>query len=256
MPPKKPIKNLFGRMKVFSNWYSVELMHSGLREPATCRVNTWKGLKIHVRDQHELSVLDEVFISKVYDPNRKVPSNGVIVDVGAHIGSFSLYAASVRKARRVFSYEPCPDNFTLLKENIERNGLGKVITPIAKAVAATNENRTLHLSSKTSGSHSLFGKGRPIQVQCVTLKQILDDNNIDHVDFLKLDCEGAEVGILQNIDKLTLDSVDRIGMEFHDYPRQWFVSRLLDLGFSVVESKEAWRNELYIIADKSDVSRR
>lgn len=226
-------------------------MYSGLMKPGTYSMKTWQGLNIHARNYTDLTVLDEVFIKRAYDQEpRRIPLGGVVVDVGAHIGSFSLYAVSKRKARRVVSYEPCPDNFEMLKMNVESNNLNEVISPVPKAVAGKHEFRTLYLS-EFSGSHSLFsGVGKAIQVECVTLKEVLDDNGIDHVDFLKLDCEGAEYEILQTIDESTLNRINMVGMEFHGHPREWFVSKLQELGFSVSQQKEDWRSRVYIIASK------
>ena len=119
-----------------------------------------------------------------------------------------------------------------------------------KVLNGKHEFRTFYLS-ELSGSHSLFsGVGKAIQVKCVTLKEVLDDNGIDRVDFLKLDCEGAEYKILQTIDESALNRINMVGMEFHGHPREWFVSKLQELGFSVSQPKEDWRSRVYIIASK------
>lgn len=249
-----PLRNMLWRMCVFSNWYSIELACSGLRKPSI-DVKTWQGLHIHTQERGDLAVLDEVFCNRAYDQEpHRVPVGGVIVDVGAHIGSFSLYSASKRKAQRVFSCEPCPDNVKMLRMNVESNKLDNVITIVPKAISGKHESRTFYLSGISAG-HSLYGghaleTGKTIQVECLTLKDLLDDYGIDHVDFLKLDCEGAEYEILQTIDQPTLDRISMVGMEFHDYPREWFVSRLQELGFHVSPSEEPWRNREYIVARK------
>jgi hypothetical protein len=49
--------------------------------------------------------------------------------------------------------------------------------------------------------------------------------------------KGAEREILQNVDEETMNKIDTIGMEFHYQPKQWFVSRLQELGFAFLESK-------------------
>lgn len=245
---------LFRRMRVFSNWYALELMYAGINKIGTAQLRTWQGIKIQPRNFTDLDILTEVFVMHSYDQKpHRIPLNGVIVDVGAHMGIFSIYAATVRKAIKVVSYEPCPDNFDALIKNVELNSLSDVIKPIAKAVAGKKEKRSLQLSG-SNDSHSLLGNGESIEVQCVTLKDVLDDNNLSHVDFLKLDCEGAEHEILQNVDRTTIDRIDMIGMEFHHYSRQWFASRLQELDYVIHESKKAWRNRIYIIASKKSVS--
>jgi FkbM family methyltransferase len=245
---------LFKRMRVFSNWYALELMYAGVSKIGTTQLRTWRGIKIQPRNLTDLDILTEVFAMHSYDqkPNR-IPLNGVIVDVGAHAGIFSLYAATVRKAAKVVSCEPCPQNFDALIKNVELNTLSDVIKPIPNAVAGKKEKRTLYLS-ESNDSHSLVGEGKSIEVQCVTLKEVLDDNKLNHVDFLKLDCEGAEHEILQNADRTTMDRIDMIGMEFHHYSRQCFESRLKELDYIIHPSKKAWRNRIYIIASKKSLS--
>jgi FkbM family methyltransferase len=61
-----------------------------------------------------------------------------------------------------------------------------------------------------------------VQVECVTLKQALKENNIDHVDYLKMDCEGVEWEILETIDEETRSKIRIIGMEYHLKPREEF----------------------------------
>lgn len=258
MPPENPLRNMLSRMRVFSNWYNIELVYAGIRKPGI-DVKTWGGSRIHTRDSGDLAHLDEVICGRAYDQEPcRIPVSGVIVDVGAHLGSFSLYSVFKRKAKRVVSCEPCPDNLKMLRMNVKSNRLDDVITVVPKAVSGKHELRTFYLSNSNTGGNSLFGDanwlqgdiGSTFQVECLTLKEVLDDNGIDQVDFLKLDCEGAEIDILQNIDEHTSDRVNMIGMEFHNYPREWFVSRLQELGFSVFPSKKPWRNRVYIIASK------
>jgi FkbM family methyltransferase len=137
--------------------------------------------------------------------------------------------------------------------NVENNNLSGIITPIARAIDAQAGTRELFLDPKDSLCHTFYSSSqRPngVQVECVTLKQTLKENNIDHVDYLKIDCEGAEWAILETIDEETISKIRIIGMEFHLKPREEFVNLLGKLGFSIFNSEEEWRNSSYILAAK------
>jgi FkbM family methyltransferase len=254
LTPKESFRNLYQRVKTFSNWYTMELMYSGLREIGG-NVKTWNRLKILVRSRNDLSVLDEVYAKKVYDQKPlRVPHNSVVIDVGAHIGAFSLYAAKVCKAKKVYSFEPCPENYATLEMNVQNNHLNSVITPIPKAIGAQAGKRDLLLCAENDGCHSFYPISQhpnAVQVECVTLKQALKENNIDHVDYLKLDCEGAEWEILETIDEETISKIRVIVMEFHLKPREEFVKLLGKHRFNVFDSEEEWRNSSYVLAAKN-----
>ena len=76
----------------------------------------------------------------------------LVFDIGANIGTFSLYAAKVGGASRVLSFEPFPDNYRMLSNNVERNQL-HVVTCVNQAVAGSRGIRTLRLDPSDSGSH-------------------------------------------------------------------------------------------------------
>jgi FkbM family methyltransferase len=231
----------------------MEAMYYGLRETG-CEVRTRAGLKILVRCWKDLYPLEEVYVHKVYDQKPvRVPPNGVVLDVGAHIGTFSLYAAKAYKAKKVYSFEPCPKNYATLKMNVQNNGLSNIVIPIPKAIDAQTGTRELFLDPRGDLFHSFYFSGQQtstVKVECITLKQAIKENGIDHVDYLKMDCEGAEWEILETMDKETLSKISTIGMEYHLKPREDFVKLLDRLGFNVLNLKEEWRNRTYILAIK------
>ncbi len=241
--------NLCARMKVFSNWYRLELAYAGLQE-IRGSIKTRKGLRLAVRTLADLYVLDETYAKKVYDIPGKTFSDVTVIDVGAYIGVFSLYAASMWKAKQVFCFEPCPESFTALRNNIETNKLEGVVFPFGQAVDEQSGIRDFYISPSYGAINSLCNSvlANKMAVECVTLKSVIEYNDIDFVDYLKLDCEGVEWGILNSLDVETARKIDVIGMEFHMRPRGDFISVLDRLGFEVLDAKDKEDSNLNIRA--------
>jgi FkbM family methyltransferase len=160
-------------------------------------------------------VIDEVFIHKAYNPRGfEIEEGDVVVDLGAHIGAFTLFAA--RKAGVVLSYEPEPENFAILKENVKANGLIGKVKIFKRAV--WSERGFFPLHSDHNGSHiaSLTNRGvKSVLVKTVTLKDIFTENKLEHIDFLKVDVEGAELQIFKSTKANILTAIKKIAVECH-----------------------------------------
>lgn len=140
-----------------------------------------------------------------------------IVDVGANMGAFSLFAAQRCPNARILAYEPASANYRSLKDNIERNGLSAQILAIQAAVVGKSGPVRLNLSE--SPLHSVDSTGLSSvheDVRGVELAQTLEENGLEHVDFLKLNCEGAEYEILRSVPQTVLDTIDVIRLEYHN----------------------------------------
>jgi FkbM family methyltransferase len=235
----------------------MELMFLGLRK-IEGEIRLWNGLKIFVHSRNDLNVMDEIYIKKVYDQKPLVVAQGgVIVDVGAHVGMFAFYAVKRWKAKKVVCFEPCPENYARLVRNIQNNNLTDIITADPQAISEQTEERSLHIYPGNDQCHSLYGtdEGEMVRVQCVTLKQALEMNHISHVDYLKLDCEGPEWEILKSLDVETLAKIDVIGMEIHERPRMEFVGLVKQLGFTIFESEDKWRDNMILGAKNKILAR-
>jgi FkbM family methyltransferase len=137
-----------------------------------------------------------------------------VVDVGANIGVFSLWAE--RLGAEVTAFEPEPRTFASLTANVA----GRRIAPRQAALAgqATPSVR-LYLSELDSTRHTLVGKeiesGEQLRdfvdVPTVTLADVVGSG----CDLLKLDCEGAEFDALLGADDDTLRRAQRIILEYH-----------------------------------------
>jgi len=130
----------------------------------------------------------------------------IVVDVGAHVGYFSLLAArNVGPEGKVFSFEPDPTNYELLLRNVNLNGYTN-ITPVNSAISDSTGLRTLFQTSLDSGRHSTYRHGLPhsgsVKVKTWTLDDFLETQNWPNVDLVKMDVEGAEVDVLNGMSVL------------------------------------------------------
>jgi FkbM family methyltransferase len=124
----------------------------------------------------------------------------VVLDVGANVGYYSLSAAArVGPGRRVFAFEPGPAAAARLRENAALNGLNN-LQVIEAAVADRPGTLRLHLSEDSEAA-SLFpsatGVAASVEVPVTTLDDFVKQAALPRVDLLKIDAEGAEVGILR-----------------------------------------------------------
>jgi len=178
------------------------------------------GLRIKYRS----TSFDRLIIEEIFDVNSypfddfQLAKTALVIDVGAHIGCFTMKAAGMVKEGRVFSFEPERNNYRILRRNIRLNDLSNVYI-FNQGIAYPQGKRKLYTSSLNTGGHSLFPEhsGKYDLADCITLQHVFANNRIANVDLLKLDCEGAEYEILYNTPKEYLDRIRKIVIEYHDF---------------------------------------
>jgi FkbM family methyltransferase len=175
------------------------------------------GINLYTRrNGSDYHMIDEIWAYRKYDYfGYRVAPGEIVVDIGANIGTFSVYAAKICRASRVLSFEPFPDNYTMLCRNVEQNHLRNV-TCVKQALAGNRGRRTMGLHPVDCGSHSLVigSFERNIEVECCTLGDVFERFSLSKIDYLKMDCEGAEYEILENATP-TIQQIGRISMETH-----------------------------------------
>lgn len=163
---------------------------------------------------------EEIFKSRIYAPYLENKKDSVVLDIGAHIGIFTLYAYEYSK--RIYAVEPSLEHFDLLVRMISHNKMINVV-PIRKAIYI--ENKKLPFggpdSNKTMRSlhTAIWQEGKPREtVEAITLDTLFKDNNIEHIDLMKLDVEGSEYEILAGEGfRKVADKIDVIVGETHSW---------------------------------------
>ena len=210
-------------IKTYKNWPLFFLDRAGLLAMFRGRETIFKlrngvSLKARLGRRGDSSIINEMWIVKPYFRHfAEIKDDSLIIDIGAHIGTFSIFSASQAKNVSVYSYEPCPDNFSLLRENIKLNGLEEKIKPFNLAVWKEKGSHNLFIDNKYMQLATMCPKDNKTKasVRCTTLEDIFRDNHIDKCDFLKIDCEGAEYEILMNASQECLRKIEVISIELH-----------------------------------------
>lgn len=164
-----------------------------------------------------LATVHEVVRDRAYTPAElPIGPADVVVDIGAHVGTFTLHAARAT-AGAVHAYEPMPENVALLRRNVERNGAANVSVHQAAVGDREGSCRMRRGEYSVGGALAAIGgaAGAELEVPMVTLAAILRENRLERIDFLKVDCEGAEGAFLSAGAEL-LPKVGKIAVEYHD----------------------------------------
>ena len=218
--------------------------------PSSQKMITIKSVPISLRGRLRDTIVDgymaiSCLAEEQYNPpNFTLAEGDTVIDIGGHIGSFALYAASrVGPPGRVFVYEPAPDNNAQLVYNVAQSGFRNVRISSA-AIAGSKGDRPFFYDNANTAMHGLYQKrNNAFVVPASTLADVFFQNNIARCHFLKIDCEGAEYEILFNTPRAVLQKIDRIAMEYHNPPfyglharehdSRHLVAFLREAGFSV-----------------------
>ena len=135
----------------------------------------------------------------------KKPSS--FVDIGANQGIYTLIASKNRNIKKIYSFEPVPDNFRSLKKNIKLNNSKRIIT-IKAAISSQNNNRYISFDKFHSGISSLNLKkdnsNKLIKIKTINFKHLKKLIKLDYNLIVKIDVEGHELIVLEQIVKSNL----------------------------------------------------
>ena len=180
------------------------------------------------RQGSDLRVFTQVLRSKEYQElvnlvSRCQPKEAIryIIDAGANVGLTTLYLKKHFPAALVVSIEPDAANFKLLEQNIQLNGLTKV-HPLKAALWKSNE--PLEIDSSFRDGLEWSRSVKPAQAQQrqtvpgKTVKDIMAQFAMPHVDVLKIDIEGAEQYLFEDAGQVQafLSKTKFIAIEIHD----------------------------------------
>ena len=211
---------------LYKNWFEIVSNRFGGNKDTT-EVTLRSGIKYKIHPSPrstDIDLIHEIHSENIYQVQKgDISDNSVVIDIGAQIGVFSVFAATQAENVSVYSFEPEPENFQFLVRNIEINHLDNKIHPINQAVSNVGTPKKLIRSAASVSAHSLFpgkftaGEIRDsIKVDCTTLTDVFRKYAIKKCRILKLDCEGEEYNILLSMPDNILAKVVKIVIEYHD----------------------------------------
>ena len=210
------VRILVRSWKILKNWYLYPLVYFKLTKKDYVIFETRSGLKIKIRvNSTDLMALTHVWMIQEYSGDDfPISNDDVIIDVGAHIGLFALFASQFCKNGKIFCYEPIKENYKILIENIEMNQIQNIF-PNNLAVTKETSRVKIFLNDDQSG-HSMFTQNKNfVEVDSKSLSDIFIDNGIKECDFLKLDCEGAEYEIIESLPSDLFTKINKTAIEYH-----------------------------------------
>jgi FkbM family methyltransferase len=121
----------------------------------------------------------------------------VTIDVGSHMGDYSLLAAAVSPKGKIFACEPTPTMVQLIKRNIHLNHLEKTITVIPKALSNKSGFVQFTLEPESEVNHITTDKAqKSTRIPATTIDALTQQYRLANIDLLKIDVEGAESVVL------------------------------------------------------------
>ncbi len=179
----------------------------------------------------DMSIFQEVFARQSYHVDDAIldpKTVSAVFDLGANAGYASLAFAARYPNARIISVEPNPENFALLCKNTAAEPR---IVPVQACVTAVPMEDAYISGSGPAWSYQMNSSGRGTKVAGLTITDLMKANAIAHIDFLKIDVEGAEREIFAKGD--FLPNANIVCAEIHgDYDLAAFNRDLAPWGFS------------------------
>ena len=180
-----------------------------------------RTIKLTLRNDGDFAIANELFLDHQYRFCEEAikQAEHSIIDIGGHLGFFSIMASILNSNVPIYTFEPHIGNYELLKINLKNNRIKNVYS---KQLAVSDSVDQMDLQiSKEDLSHSIIKTIEPTgetqKTQTTTLERIFEKNRIQKCDLLKLDCEGSEFKIIYSTPQAVFDKIDAIFLEYHDW---------------------------------------
>jgi len=212
-----------------------------------------RNYEIRFPNSEEYHIIkNEIFNSDAYDFETST-AEPVIIDCGAHIGLSVLYFKTLFSNAQIHAFEPNPEAFKFLEENISINNLSNVKV-YRKAVDTKAGCKSLFIdlndywfsnSSYSRGTWKGAEKDVTVEIETVDIKEVVNNLLKTHkfIDLLKLDIEGYEVKIIKHIQE-QLKDIKNLIVEYHPVNKKEFTKTLSQI-------QKYYRNIEYISEGKS-----
>ena len=174
----------------------------------------------------------------------RLQAGAVMMDVGANVGLFSIFAALTVPGVVVHAFEPVPATFASLEANLKRNRVAEQV--VTHQVAVSESNGMVHITTDFHSSNYLVAQDSTqstVRVPMITIDSCAASSGLTRLDFIKIDVEGRELsalrGGIQSIRRFKPDLLVEIfekPSQFHDRtmePRDAILKLMTELGYDI-----------------------
>ncbi|WP_320670757.1 FkbM family methyltransferase [Patulibacter defluvii] len=205
--------------------------------PAEVQLRTPTGrVPVALRHVHDYATIAEILAEDVYPV---ATTDRVVVDIGANIGVFSVFALTRHPDVRVHAFEPVPENLALLRRNLAP--FGDRVTIHETAVAA--EDGEVSFGVEPTGRYGGIGveTAERITVRTRAIAALLEDvlAREGRIDVLKMDVEGLERDLLAAVPAAVAARIGRVEVEW-SHPDLAGLEPWAGAGFAVLGGPTTW----------------
>lgn len=230
MRPGDRLTRLLQQVRAYKNWAEClrirKVTHSV--SGAHLTVQFRDGFSMIIRDgTNDILILWEVLLSGAYASTDRLVQNAAlknaggacsVIDLGTHIGTFTLRCARLPGVAAVHSYEPGPDNRALLEENLAKHpALAKKVQVFAEAAGAETGEAFYHLDVDNAGASTVSAGGGEVPVPVRAFREIVA-RCPRPIAFVKIDIEGGEYAVLRGSTPEDWADIPAVMAELHDDP--------------------------------------
>lgn len=169
---------------------------------------------------HEIDIWShELNVSDAYQTSEINFRNGdVVIDIGANIGTFSIYLAKTYPFLKIYSFEPVSGTFENFRKNLQINNISvETVTPVHKAVTKDDKGSPIGVCNYSTGGNSIYHTlGTTEVVESISVAQIFEEYKIKKCRLFKIDCEGCEYEALYNTPDHYFSRIEHFRGEFHE----------------------------------------
>ncbi|WP_417264809.1 FkbM family methyltransferase [Brumimicrobium sp.] len=191
--------------------------------------------QVIVKGEYALAV--SYFKAQSFEPK-------VLIDAGSNIGSTAIYLKHLFPETQIFCIEPDEENFDLLKNNLSKyvnNGSVKLYQAGLMGKSGLNLSINTNFRDKSSCARQVVVEQKENRLKSITIIDLIKEHNLQSIDLLKIDIEGAEVFLIKNDSNVSFLSITKcIAIEIHDeYEcREKIYELLIKNNFVLLEDNE------------------
>jgi len=230
--------------RTYRNWPLWFFNRWGLRSPrSSVRIVIGSANLVGPNNAETWGTVDQIWRQRIYIKYFPILEGYRVLDIGAHFGFFSLFAAFQGRDVKVVSYEPSSHNFRILQENITLNAKHAQVQAFNCALSDRDGCYPLYKPSGHNDSGTLFEvnlsqRSARASMEMVHVKKAQGIwDHYDRYDFAKVDCEGAEFSILESLGE-SIKRFRYLAIEYHSESER-IKSFLRSNGFTVLATDPA-----------------